>query len=1137
MCISIGSPVRWHGKKVKCVEMLSNQMFPARWRSTIVRLPSQRRLNRQRDVMNVPAHVELLESRTLLSTFAVSNLNDAGTGSLRGAISAANAHPGADLINFQIAGTIQLKSGTLPAITGALTIDGTTAPGFGGSPVIQVDYHGFGGLKLNAGSSGSSILGLGLKNASDNGVTLNGVMNDVIAGNLITNNRLDGVKLVNSSNNLIGHSDPVTGISYYTTDDIAVPVNAWQGIRGTPVAGQYLICGTSGSNGLLYIGSIDGTNGKTYSVNYPGAKSTSVYGPDYVGQDSSGNDIIRLVGSYKPSSSSPLAGSVQGFVFEGTVAELQTAAKYRTITVPGAKYDYVHSTMGEFAVGNYDGPTAVDPLGAGKAYLYKLATDGFTSIAYPNAISTTAYGLWFNGGTSYTICGGYVSTGSIGTVNNGYLVNYDSKTGTFSNWTSFSDPARAGTSTVTHFEGISSVQNGIFTVSTDFANSSGVGSAAMTVVRNIDGSFAAPQWTTINYPGARVTSNNSIYGNQVVGVATVGNSVISYQATINSGFQLSNVINGNGTNGIELSGSNNNVVQMNEIGTDASGNIARANRQNGILITNHSRGNLIGGEATDGNDPTSGVFVRPPQGNLISGNGANGVLINGKSTDNQLSGNFIGTSASGNSPLGNKLNGVFINNADNNSLLGVQDGQSPFIYYNVISGNRGNGIEVKDSNHTTIFANFLGIGADDQTPLGNLKNGLLVDGSSAYTDMGGNIPLGNVSSANGQNGVEIRDTASYFTSYNTFAGIAAFRDATNLGNGNDGFLITSTGGHILIRTCLISENLNNGIEITGRATGILLAENFLGLDATGTIPLGNKNNGLEISGSAHGIVLGSVLGIPSVTIRNVISANGRDGVYIHGNVRDVQLEDAFIGTDVQGDAALGNHGAGVEIMCGGSDITIGLAGSNRPTLISGNLGDGILLLDTRNVKIVNTNIGTTTPQLGSLPLGNGGHGIRIQSGRNIIVGGTAVGEGNTIAYNGLNGVAVVSGQSIGIHQNSIYGNAQLGIDLKAGANHNQTAPVLNSAIKTLNTISVSGSLASQRNTTYTIELFASKQNTGEGRYYLGSITVKTNGKGIATFTYRGALPPVGYDQITATATDPRNETSEFSSSRSSSHPA
>ena len=154
---------------------------------------------------------------------------------------------------------------------------------------------------------------------------------------------------------------------------------------------------------------------------------------------------------------------------------------------------------------------------------------------------------------------------------------------------------------------------------------------------------------------------------------------------------------------------------------------------------------MIGGEATGGNDPTDGVFVRPPQGNLISGNNANGVLITGGATQNQLSGNFIGTTASGNAALGNSLDGVAIVKANGNSLIGCTFQQNPFVFYNVISGNGGNGLRVKNSNDTTIQANFFGMGADNDHAVGNLLNGVLVEGSSTRTTMGGPIPLGNVS--------------------------------------------------------------------------------------------------------------------------------------------------------------------------------------------------------------------------------------------------------------------------------------------------------------------------------------------------------------------------------------------------------
>src|SRR5690348_16634350 len=56
--------------------------------------------------------LEPLETRTLFSTFTVSTLSDSGAGSLRAAIAAANATPGADAIKFapSLKGTIPLAS-------------------------------------------------------------------------------------------------------------------------------------------------------------------------------------------------------------------------------------------------------------------------------------------------------------------------------------------------------------------------------------------------------------------------------------------------------------------------------------------------------------------------------------------------------------------------------------------------------------------------------------------------------------------------------------------------------------------------------------------------------------------------------------------------------------------------------------------------------------------------------------------------------------------------------------------------------------------------------------------------------------------------------------------------------------------
>ncbi|MBA4064905.1 MAG: hypothetical protein C0501_14560 [Isosphaera sp.] len=75
-----------------------------------------------------PLRVERLEGRTVPATFTVRTLADAGLGSLRAAIAAANDTPGADVIRFAPAarGTVTLTSGEL-AITDDVRIDGPGA--------------------------------------------------------------------------------------------------------------------------------------------------------------------------------------------------------------------------------------------------------------------------------------------------------------------------------------------------------------------------------------------------------------------------------------------------------------------------------------------------------------------------------------------------------------------------------------------------------------------------------------------------------------------------------------------------------------------------------------------------------------------------------------------------------------------------------------------------------------------------------------------------------------------------------------------------------------------------------------------------------------------------------------------------
>ncbi len=504
-----------------------------------------------------------------------------------------------------------------------------------------------------------------------------------------------------------------------------------------------------------------------------------------------------------------------------------------------------------------------------------------------------------------------------------------------------------------------------------------------------------------NYIGLDLTgaaAGNSGDG-LAIGVTSSGNFI-----GLNPGAAVgvvSNVISGNTGHGISMNGSSGNTLVDNYIGTDPTGTVKIANGGNGILVTGASNNNEIGGTAfTDPgtgamNDPTGDkgtvppVFVVPPLGNLVSGNGGNGVLINGLSHGNVLNGNFIGTTADGDGALGNALDGVLIDNADNNSLIGCTAVQNPFVYYNVVSSNGGNGLHVTDSNNTTVQANFFGIGADNNTSLGNALNGILVDGSSQATTVGGVIPLGNVSAANGLNGIEVTGTAGGFTTFNTFGGLLAFKGAAP--NGNDGLLINATGGNQTVETNVFSGNVNNGIEIAGDASGVTVDPNIVGLTTNGQTLLANGGDGLEIDGTAHDNIIGGYQN--SVIPLNIFSGNAGYGIAIVDQAHDNDVFNGYVGTNVFGTAAFANQLGGVLIGDTATDNTLGGTGSTeaQPTalVISGNTGDGIdLQSGTSFTQILDNVIGFDAKLVAKLP--NTGVPIATNGSTNNTIAGNTI---------------------------------------------------------------------------------------------------------------------------------------------------
>lgn len=569
-----------------------------------------------------------------------------------------------------------------------------------------------------------------------------------------------------------------------------------------------------------------------------------------------------------------------------------------------------------------------------------------------------------------------------------------------------------------------------------------------------------------------VSRNVSLFGNYIGvranGVTPAGNTgngvLVQKTATGTTiggdGPNQANVISGNRANGIAIVGGGQNTVQGNLIGTDASGTRRVANGANGVVITGGSAGNLIGGRAPanpPGTTPNDLSGKRPPQGNLISGNVANGVVITGGATGNTLSGNFVGTDASGIKALGNLQRGVVISGANGNSLLGTQVNLDPFIYYNVVSGNKSDGLFIQNSNNTTIQANFFGLGSDDETAVGNGGNGVVVAGTSRNTTFGGIIPLGNVIAANAKNGIVLQDQATGFVSENSFVGVAAFNGNANLGNKQDGVHITSTGGNNLFRINVISGSGDDGVEISGNARGVQLVQNMIGTNTDGSFPIPNRDNGVEIGGTAHDIVIGGPTAGFSIIPVQTISGNGGFGVAFVGSPRNIDLNAARIGTDAQGQApasgpqVLGNTKGGVYVGPGARAINIGSTDPDLATTISGNKGHGVLINGAQTVNIVGTYIGLT--DCGCYDLPNSGDGIVLVNAANNTIGGGGTGQANVISGNRGNGITLsgagtafnlVRGNLVGTDPDGAHasgidgfvGNLGHGIQITAGARNN-----------------------------------------------------------------------------------------------------
>jgi hypothetical protein len=542
-----------------------------------------------------------------------------------------------------------------------------------------------------------------------------------------------------------------------------------------------------------------------------------------------------------------------------------------------------------------------------------------------------------------------------------------------------------------------------------------------------------------------------------------------------------------------------------------------------------------------------------------------GVFINA-SGGSTVAGCYIGTNSAGTAAAGNSVFGIAIDGSWGNVVGGLTAAER-----NVISGNPGRGVYMNSASGNVVVGNYIGTDVTGTTAVANgtgvvlFSNGNTVGGTAKGAR---NVISGNVWGVS----MEYASAAGNFVQGN-FIGLNATGTAAvpnYLGVAmSSGAMLNTIGGAAAAAGNVISGNTAHGIFIMPASNQNSIIGNFIGTDPAGSAALGNAMDGVHVDSSNQTQIVGNVISGQAVQpFAGVFITNGGSGNVVVSNL---------IGTNGTGSAAIPNWwGVNIE---GASGNTIGGPGQNT-NVISGNINTGIRLSGSNNNTIQGNLIGTN----GSAAIGNGNQGVRLENSNTNIVGGGNASVGNVIAGNGDLAVMVLSSSNNviqnnvigsdaahtvamtnngGVHVYSGTGNriqvntilsrtALLAIDLNAagsappdgvtandacdpdtGPNNLQNYPVLASATSAGGTTAIVGTINSTAGTAFAVEYFASPachaSGHGAGERFLGTSTATTDVTCNAAISV--SLPvavPIGY-VITATATDPSGNTSEFSS--------
>ena len=1034
--------------------------------------------------------------------------------SLREAILAANAtvNDGSnpDQISFAIgsgAQTIMVGAGGLPTITDALVLDATTQTGYAGTPLITLDGSNATGATagINLRANDSTIGGFIVQNFPDEGIEIDGSTgfgdNNVIENNWVgitaaggsAGNADDGILVtVNADNNEIRNNvvvnsggdgieirDNSTGNWVWSNtvglaaDGVTVHANTGSGvvisvaatgntigsdgdgtndaaerniISGNTLAGVYITDAGTDNNTVAgnYIGT-DSTGlldrGNTiYGIHLGVDAANNVIGGTAIGQRNviSGNDSdgIRLIAS---SASSTVIGNFIGTDVTGT-ADLGNS-EYGIRLNNGAAGTVIGGiTAAERNVISGNDWGGIDFSGGGANNITVQGNFIGTDVTGTAALGNSIDGVQLRNGASNNLIGG---TGA----GEGNLIAYNNKGVTV--WDgSFTtiDNAILGNSIHSNgFRGIDLADDGVSANDLDDGDSGHNDLLNFPVLTNVvqDGSdldiYFDVDLPAGNYRIEFFDNPNGLSdtgfgeGETFIGFANItvtGATAYESFSTTLTGVTASSVLNIT-TTATEADGTFTSFSSTSEFGPQFLGagvievTTTADNNDAGLVNANldHTIAWLLGNRGADGKislreaiiaaNNTANIGGNPDEIRFeitaaLDGDGAHTIDI-GNATDGGLGELptiwdaviIDGTTDSdfSTTPM-IQLNGTDANGPGDAGLTFSVGSDGSTVRGLVINRFGQSGLDIVADN-MTIAGNYIGVGVDGVTDLGNTLHGIYL--FSANSTIGGTSAVDrNVISGNETDGILIVGVGS---DSNTVIGNYIGVDVTgtvDVGNTGNGIQVRTQnnviGGDTIAERNVISGNDTYGILLSSAgATGNVIEGNLIGTNATGNAAIGN-GHGVRIEFSAFNNTIGGL----TAGQRNVISGNGV-GVSIAADAgAGNTIIGNYIGLDVAGTAIIANGSDGISVVSDGQTIGGNVSGAGN--VISGNAAYGVRINSSNNTVAGNL-IGTD--HTGTVDLGNGGYGININDGSNNTIGGTTVAERNVISGNAWVGIDII----------------------------------------------------------------------------------------------------------------------------------